>query len=218
MELIELNAKSREANGKGAARALRRQNAIPAVIYGANTDSATLSIDTSEFDKIIRVNGTTGLFFSLKVDGDDGKERIAMLKELQMDTFGLNYVHIDLLEIGMDTKVTVSVPVDAVGTSAGVKEGGLLQIIRRELDVVCKPADTPDSIQIDITDLNVGDAVHVEDIDLGDAVEIPHEVNFTVITIVAPTLEEEEVSDEEEEDLEAVAEAAPAEDAPASEE
>lgn len=198
MELIELNAKSREKSGKGAARRLRMNNAIPAIVYGAKEDSEMLSIDTSEFIKIIRDNGSTGLFFNLKVEGGSGKNKIVMLKDMQMDTFGLNYLHIDLHEIDMDTMVTVSVPVETIGESAGVKEGGLLQLIRRELDVVCKPADTPSSIEIDITNLEVGDSVHIEDIDLGEDIEIPHEVNFTVITIGAPVVEEEEVEEEDE--------------------
>lgn len=201
MELLELNAKTRETTGKGPARQLRKNNAFPAIVYGAKTESAQLSIDTAIFTKIIRDHGTTGLFFNLKVDGGSGVERIVMLKDLQMDTFGLNYLHADLQEIDMDTMVTVTVPVEAIGVSKGVKEGGLLQLIRRELDVLCKPADTPDSVQIDITDLDIGDAVHVEDIDLGEAVKIPHEVNFTVITIVAPSVDE--TTDEEDEELEA---------------
>ena len=115
-----------------------------------------------------------------------------------MDTFSLNYLHIDLHEIDMDTEVTMSVLVETIGESIGVKEGGLLQIIRRELDVVCKPTDAPETIQIDISDLDVGDAVHVEDIDLGENIEIPHDVNFTIITIGAPTVEEEEIEEEDE--------------------
>ncbi|MCK5836404.1 MAG: 50S ribosomal protein L25 [Desulfobacula sp.] len=204
MELIELNAKLREKSGKGAARKLRRNNEIPAIIYGEQKEAEMLSIGTIEFDRIIRKNGSMGLFFDLKVEGDSGKEKIVMLKDMQMDTFGLNYLHIDLHEVGMDTKVTVSVQVEAVGASKGVKAGGFLQVIRRELDVVCKPADTPDTIQIDISDLDVGDAVHVEEIDLGENIEIPHEVNFTVITIVAPTVDEEETEEEEEEELEEI--------------
>ena len=207
MELIELNAKTRENSGKGACRQLRRENQFPAIAYGAKTEPVMLSLDTSNFVKIIRDHGTTGLFFNLKVDGGSGVERIVMLKDLQMDTFGLNYLHADLHEIDMDTMVRVVVPVETIGESKGVKEGGLLQIIRRELEVACKPADTPDSVQIDITELDVGDAVHVEDIDMGDAVEIPHDVNFTIITVVAPSVEEEEEEDEEFDEAE---EAAPA--------
>jgi large subunit ribosomal protein L25 len=199
LELIELNAKSREATGKGAARKLRSSKVFPGIVYGTKTEPVMVSLDTPGFDRIIREHGTSGLFFNLKIEGDSKKERVVMLKELQMDVFGLNYLHIDLHEIDMDTKITVSVPVEAIGESEGVKEGGLLQIIRRELDVVCKPADTPDSVQVDITELAIGDAIHVEDIDLGEAIEIPHDVNFTIITISAPSVEEEEV--EEEDDL-----------------
>ncbi|WP_299983497.1 50S ribosomal protein L25 [Desulfobacula sp.] len=210
MELIELNAKSRELSGKGAARKLRRNNAIPAIVYGAKADPEMLSINTIDFIKIIRKHGSKGLFFNLNIEGDSGKKKSVMLKDMQMDTFGLNYLHIDLHEIDMDATVTISVSVETIGESKGVKEGGLLQLIRRELDVVCKPSDAPDTIQIDITNLDVGDAVHVEDIDLGENVEIPHEVNFTIITIVAPTVEEEEVEEEDELMEEGEVEAVPA--------
>lgn len=196
MELIELNAKTRETTGKGAARELRRNNAFPAIVYKAKTKPVMLSLDTIGFAKIIRDHGSTGLFFNLKVDGG-GEEKIVMLKALQMDVFGSEFLHVDLHEIDMNTKVTVSVPVETIGDCAGVKEGGLLQVIRRELDLVCKPIDTPDSVKIDITNLAVGDSVHVADIDLGEAIEIPHEVNFTVITIGAPTVEEKDVEDDD---------------------
>ncbi|MEN8211485.1 MAG: 50S ribosomal protein L25 [Thermodesulfobacteriota bacterium] len=198
MDLIKLKAKLRETSGKGAARRLRQNKGIPGIVYGPKSEPVMLSLDAIDFDKIIRENGSTGLFFDLKIEGKKGKNKIVMLKNMQMDTFSLNYLHIDLHEIDMDTTVTVSIPVEIVGSSKGVEEGGVLQIIRRELEVVCKPADTPESIQIDVTDLGIGDSVHVEEIDLGENVEIPFEVDFTVIAIGAPT-EEEEI--EEDEDL-----------------
>lgn len=197
MDLIKLKAKPRETSGKGAARRLRQNKAIPGIVYGPKSEPVMLSLDAIEFDKIIRENGSTGLFFNLEIEGDKGKNKTVMLKEMQMDTFGLNYLHIDLHEIDMDTNVTVSIPVEVVGKSKGVEEGGVVQIIRRELDVVCKPADTPESIQIDISDLGIGDSIHVEEIDLGDNVEIPFDVDFTVIAIGAPTEEEEEIEEDE---------------------
>ncbi len=209
MELIELNAKARDTKGKGAARKLRANNAIPAIVYGAQKDPIMLSLDTVEFIKIIRENGSTGLFFNLKIEG--GVEKAVMLKDMQMDAFGLEYLHIDLHEVDMDDSVTVTVPVETTGECKGVKEGGMLQIIRRELDVICKPADMPESILIDISDLNIGDSVHVEEIKLGDAVEIPHEVDFTVITIVPPTADTDDEVSEEDEDLLEEEEAAPVE-------
>jgi large subunit ribosomal protein L25 len=201
LELIELNAKTRETKGKGAARKLRASKAIPAIVYGAKKDPMMLSIDTVEFVKIIRDHGNTGLFFNLKIE--DKMEKAVMLKAMQMDAFSLNYLHVDLHEVDMDHSVTVMVPVETTGACPGVKDGGgMLQLIRRELEVICKPTDMPESVLIDVSGLNIGDSIHVEDIDLGDAVEIPHEVNFTVITVVPPTADEEEVSEEDEDLLE----------------
>lgn len=218
MELIELKANKRETKGKGAARKLRADKKIPAIVYGSKIDPVMLSLDTTDFERIIRENGTTGLFFNLSID--DGQTKPVMLKDMQMDTFGLNYVHVDLHAIDMDEKVTVTVPVDTTGESKGVKEGGLLQIIRRELDVQCKPADTPESVLIDITELEIGSSLHVEDIDMGEDIEIPHDVNFTVLTVVPPTTEEEKAEDELEEGEEGAVEDAveAAEEQPSEEE
>jgi len=207
LELIKLNAKARETKGKGAAIKLRASKAIPAIVYGAKKDPMMLSLDTVEFVKIIRDHGNTGLFFNLKIEG--GIEKAVMLKAMQMDAFSLNYLHVDLHEVDMDQTVSVTVPVETTGECPGVKTGGgMIQIIRRDLDVICKPADMPERIVLDISALDIGDSIHVEDIDLGDAVEIPHEVNFTMITIVPPTADSSEVTEEDEDLLEE--EAAPA--------
>lgn len=198
MELIELSAKPRKTTGKGAARQLRAKLSIPAIVYGGKKEPTMLALDTVEFDKIIRNHGSMGLFFNLKIS-ESGQEKIVMLKDMHMDTFGLKYLHVDLQEIDMDKKITVSVHVEAVGKSKGVKEGGLLQIIKRELDVVCKPMDTPATIKIDVTDLEIGDAIHVKDIDLGENIHIPHDSNFTVITIVPPSTDAKEKGEEDDE-------------------
>ena len=204
MELIELNAKTRETKGKGAARKLRDSKAIPAIVYGEKKDPIMLSIDTVEFVKIIRDHGNTGLFFNLKIEG--GIQKSVMLKEVQMDAFSLEYLHVDLQEVDMDHTVSVTVPVETSGVCPGVKTGGgMLQLIRRELEIICKPTDMPESIVIDVSGLDIGDSIHVNEIDLGDAIQIPHEVNFTVVTVVPPTTDGSEVS-EEDEDLLAVAE------------
>ncbi|WP_289019920.1 50S ribosomal protein L25/general stress protein Ctc [Desulfobacter postgatei] len=204
MELIELSVAKRESTGKGAARKLRSDNAIPGIVYGAKIEPVKVSIDVNTFDKVIRENGTTGLFFDLKVEGEGGTGRMVMLKEIQMDPFGLRYQHIDFHEIDMDATVSIVVPVEVQGISAGVKEGGMVQIIRRDLEVICKPKDTPESIKLDISELEIGDSIHVADIDLGAEIEIPFDTNFTVVTIVPP---ESGSDDEEGEEKAEVAEA-----------
>lgn len=198
MELIDLNAKTRETKGKGAARKMRAANAIPAIVYGADVDPVKLSVNTTEFDKVVRDHGTSGVFFNLTVDG--GTKKMVMLKDVQMDAFQLNYLHIDFHEVDMDHKVAVWVPVETAGKCPGVKEGGMVQVIRRELEILCKPQDTPENVVVDISELNIGDSVHVEDIKLDGDIDIPHEVNFTVVTVVPPTTSSDGVEEEDEED------------------
>lgn len=203
MELLDLKAELRQGRGKSAARHLRKNEAVPAVLYGAKIDPMPISISTLDLTTMIRINGETGLFINLAINGDTVPSRTVMLKELQMDTFDLKYLHVDFQAINVDEKILITVPVEAIGESIGVEAGGILQIVRRELDIVCRPGDMPEVIQIDTTSLEIGDAVHVDEIDLGPDVEIPFDVNFTILTIVAPSTEVDEDEDEEgQEDLE----------------
>ncbi|MDY0374203.1 MAG: 50S ribosomal protein L25 [Desulfobacterium sp.] len=208
MELVNLKAELRQGRGKSAARHLRQNQAVPAVLYGPKIDPMPISVSTLDLTTMIRINGESGLFINLAVNGDTVPSRTVMLKEIQMDAFDLKYLHADFQAINVDEKITIAVPIEAIGESIGVEAGGILQLIRRELDVICRPGDMPEVIQIDTTNLEIGDAVHVEEIDLGPDVEIPHEVNFTILTIVAPTAEVEEEGEEdlEEEEVAAAAE------------
>ncbi|SMC36515.1 LSU ribosomal protein L25P [Desulfocicer vacuolatum DSM 3385] len=218
MELIDLTGSVRSGRGKSAARALRKNELLPAVIYGPETEPVPVAVPTYAFSEIIRKNGTTGIFMKLVVDGDSKASRTVMLKDVQMDTFRLNYLHADFQEINLDNTVTVTIPVETNGESKGEKEGGMVQVIRRELDVICRPADAPESIVIDIADLEIGDSVHVESIDLGADVEIPHEVNFTVLTVVPPSAAEQETTEDDDElDIDVNADADAEEEAPADE-
>jgi len=187
LELIDLKAEIREGSGKTVSRAIRKNNAIPAILYGPATQPVLLSVGTYDFSEIIRKNGSTGLFMNLAVAGDAKPSRTVLLKDIQKDVFGLQYLHADFQEVDMNTKVSVMVPVEATGIAPGIKAGGLLQIIRRELELICRPIDVPEAVLVDVSKLNIGDAIHVKDIDLGENIHIPHEVNFTVITLVPPS-------------------------------
>lgn len=187
MELIDLKAEIREGSGKTVSRALRKNDSIPAILYGPETKPVMLSVVTYDFSEIIRKNGHTGLFLNLEVAGDTKLSRTVLLKDIQTDVFGLQYLHADFQEVDMNVKVSVMVPVEATGIAPGIKAGGLLQIIRRELELICRPVDVPESVCVDVSKLNIGDAIHVKDIDLGKDIQIPHEVNFTVITLVPPS-------------------------------
>lgn len=195
MELIELTATIRTTRGNGAARVLRRNAQIPAVLYGPGKDPILLSIHTKELEQVLKDIPVAQALIDLKIENDKTTPRSAMIKELQVHPLSQHYLHADFYEIDMARKIKVKIPVATRGVSAGVEMGGIVQIVRRELEVSCLPNAIPVAIELDITDLNIGDAIHVEDIALGDDIDISADVNFTVITVSSPKVEE--VAEEE---------------------
>jgi large subunit ribosomal protein L25 len=209
LQLIELKTNIRNTRGNGPARQLRRTGRIPAVLYGPGSEPTSLSIDHRELEAILKHNKASQVVLSLVMD-DTGATKNAMIRELQTDPLSGAFLHADFYEVAMDRTVHTKVPVATTGKSIGVEMGGMLQIIRRELEVLCYPDRIPQSIVIDITDLELGGAVHVEDIQLGEDIEIPHDVNFTILTVLGrkaeATAEEEAEEGEEEVAGEAAAE------------
>lgn len=210
MELISLNATLRSSIGNGPARTLRRGGSIPAVLYGPKTEPVLLAVEIRDLENALKKGNIGQSLFSLNIDGGSGSNKTVMIKELQLHPSTSRFIHADFYELPLDRKTTVSIPVVAEGTAKGVEEGGILQIIRRELDIYCLPTQIPESITLDITDLEIGDSIHVEDIQLGEEVEILADVNFTVITVSSPKMEElpeegeeEDVDEEGEEAAEA---------------
>ena len=209
MEQIDLKAQVRKMTGKGPARTLRREGRIPAVLYGPKTDSMMLSIDFKEFEQIVKKVNVGSVLLNLQIQNGETLARPAMIKELQTNPVSGAFVHVDFYEIDMLSKINVNVPVVTRGKSEGIEEGGLLQIVRREIELFCLPTAIPESIEVDISDLKIGDSIHMREIALPDDVELPEDIDFTVITVLAPKIEEEEVVEEEE--LEEGEEAAEAE-------
>ena len=207
MNNIELQATTRTGTGNGPARALRREGRVPAILYGPADKPQMLSVGTHDFEEVVKEGNVGRSIFNLVIDG--GKEtKAAMIKELQIHPVHHGLIHVDFYAVDMARKVRVNVPVTATGKSKGVETGGMLQIIRRELEVLCLPNAIPQEITIDITELDVGQSVHVEDIQLGGDVELPHEVNFTVLTILSQKKAEVEEVEEGEEVAEAAEEEA----------
>lgn len=193
MEFIQLSADVRTDSGKGAARKLRQVGRMPAVLYGKGVDSVMLTVDIHELETAIRKNRGGQLFFNLEIKNGETQSRPVMLKELQTETLRGDYIHADFYEVSMDRKIWVSVPVTTTGKCKGVEMGGMLQIIRYELDVLCLPDAIPPAIGIDVTDLDIGDSVHIQDISM-EGVEFDSDVNFTVLTVLG----KETASDETE--------------------
>ena len=218
MEQIDLKAQVRKMTGKGPARTLRREGRIPAVLYGPKTDSMMLSIDFKEFEQIVKKANVGSVLLNLQIQNGETLTRPAMIKELQTNPVSGAFVHVDFYEIDMQRKINVSVPVVTRGKSVGVEEGGMLQIVRREIELFCLPTAIPESIEVDISDLTIGDSIHIREIALPGDVELPEDIDFTVITVLAPKVEEEVVEEEELEEGEEAAEAEGAEGEAAAEE
>lgn len=210
METHKIKASVRTSTGKGVARTLRREGKLPAILYGSDIESVSLAINTHEIELLLNKVSYTQALINLTVENGHSYEKMVMIKEIQSDPITQKYLHIDFYEVKMDRKISTTVPVVITGVSKGVEAGGTLQIIRRELDVVCLPSEIPDSIEIDISDLDMGDSIHVEDIRPKGDVEIPFDVNFTILTVVSPKAEvevEEEAGEETEKGAEAATEA-----------
>jgi large subunit ribosomal protein L25 len=207
LDFININANTRSTKGNGPARVLRREGQIPAILYGPGNEPTSIALNAHELELLLKSSRAGQVFVNLVIDG--AGKRKALLKELQRHPVSGQFIHADFYEVAMDRKIRVQVPVTTRGKSEGVEMGGMLQIIRRELEVLCLPDDIPEMFEIDITDLAMGESVHVEDIPLEGDVEIPHEVNFTILTILSgrKTEEEEEVEEGEEAELEEAAEA-----------
>lgn len=197
MDLIELKTNKRESIGDGPAKELRRQGKIPAVFYGPHTDSVLLSVAIIDLEPMLKKGNIGRLLFNLVIDDAPGKP--VMIKELQTHPLSDDFLHVDFYEVDMEHKIKVSVPILTSGQCKGVEMGGMLQLIRREIDILCLPHEIPESFMIDVTDLDIGDSVHVQEIPLQDNVELPGDVNFTVLTVLISKIEaiEEEEIDED---------------------
>ncbi|GBC62182.1 50S ribosomal protein L25 [Desulfonema ishimotonii] len=198
MEFIKLQTHVRTTTGNSPARALRREGNIPAILYGPRRAPVMLSVSAKDIETALKKTSSSQIFFTLDVEGDEKGNYAVMLKELQKHPVSRKPLHADFYEVDMDRKIRVKVPVTTIGKAVGVEMGGMLQVIRRELEVLCFPRDIPDVIELDITNLNMGDAIHVNEMEM-ENVEFPADVNFTVLTILSPKGKDEEEGGEEEE-------------------
>ena len=216
MEKINLNARIRKTIGNSPARALRREGRIPAVLYGPKTEPTLLSIDAKEFEQIVKKSTIGSALLNLQMQDGDTQSRPVMVKELQTHPVSQRFLHVDFYEVDMQRKIKVMVPVVAKGKARGVADGGLMQIVNREIEVLCLPTEIPEAFEVDVSDLGIGDAIHLQDIQRVGNIEIIADSNYTVVTVLAPKMEAEvaevPVEGEEAAEVEGAAEEAPAED------
>ena len=184
-----LQAATRSETGKGAARSLRRQGKVPGVIYGRNRTAEALAIETTALNKMLVGISAGTTVLDVVVDGRPAVK--ALIREIQRDSVRPGEIlHLDLYEVRADEKVTLSVPVHLVGIPDGVRNfGGVLDHSLRELEIEVLPADIPEHVDLDVTNLTIGHSLFVRDIKIEKA-EILNEPDTPVCTVVAPRAEE----------------------------
>lgn len=198
-ETIELKAAARERVGKGATRDVRRQGRVPGVIYGEKKTPESISLESRELWQQIKTGTFLSTVFTIDLDGN--KTRV-IPRDLQLDPVRDFPVHVDFLRLGEGASITVEVPVNFINEelSPGLKRGGVLNIVRHAIEVLCPVDAIPERIEADLNDLEIGDSIHISAITLPDGV-VPTitDRDFTVATIAGRAAEEEpEVAEEEE--------------------
>jgi len=186
----------RGGRGKGAARKLRQAGRIPGVLYGRGHPSLAVSLDPLGLERALqRSDAGVNTLFDLRVEGGAGPgAKVVLVKELQREPVGGRMLHADLYEVDLSQTVQVEVPIHVVGVPRGVSlDGGILDHALRELAVECLPRAIPDEIQVDVSDLGIGDSLHVRDLRLPEGVTLRDDLDLSVVSVVAPRKEEEVV-------------------------
>lgn len=186
-EIITLAASSRDSVGKGPARAVRRQQYVPAVIYGDKKPAISISIEEKE---LVRFSNKTGFFnhlFNLEIDG---KKHLVLPRDVQFHPVTDRPLHVDFLRISKSTKIKVNVPIIFTdhSTSEGMKRGGALNVIYHDIEVLCSPDKIPEQFEISLKKYNLGDAILVTDLKMSKDVKLTaKENNFTIASIAIPS-------------------------------
>jgi large subunit ribosomal protein L25 len=189
MAEIVVAAENRTETGKNENRRLRTKGLIPGVLYGAKKDTVPLAVSPKEITSILRSKTGENTLFDLDIGG---RRRKVILKEFQIEPIKGNLLHADFYEVALDKAIEVSVHVEVTGIPVGVKtQGGLLDHVTREVEVSCLPADIPEKITIDVSDLEMGKAVRVGDLKVPDKVTMLSDADLVIVHVVAPRAEEE---------------------------
>ena len=217
---VKLAASRRSGVGRSAVRKLKATGAVPAVIYGAKDKPEPLQVSKREISTLLSHAAGENILVELEIEGE-GSSRLAMVQEVPHAPLGGDVLHVDFHAISMDEMIEADVPLEPTGTANGVKNfGGLLEQSLRSLSIECLPRDLPDVIRVDVSELNIGDAIHVREIQLPAGVKTTNPAELTAFSVMAPTVAEEpapaaetpaapEVIKEKKEDADAAGGAAP---------
>ena len=189
---VKLTAERRTAIGRSAVRKLKASGSVPAVMYGSKDKPETLQVSRRDINALLSHAAGENILVELEIAG---KSRLALVQEVQHAPLGGAVLHIDFHAVSQDEVIEADVPLEPVGMANGVKNmGGLLEQSLRSLAIECLPRDLPDVIRVDVSALNIGDAIHVREIQLPDGVSTRIQPDLTAFSVLAPTVEEEPVA------------------------
>ncbi len=189
MEQVELGVELRSERGKGPARRLRVQGKGPGVFYGPKRSALPVALDCKEFMQRISVLEGSHLI-RFRSQAGELADKVSLVKDVQYHPVTGAFIHADFYEVDMTVKIRVHVPLHFTGKAAGIVMGGILQPVRREVEVECLPGDIPEFIAVDVTPLAIHDAVHVSQLQVPSGVEVLFDDDFAVVTVLSPTVEE----------------------------
>ena len=206
---ITITVEAREGRGTGEAGRMRNQGRVPSVLYGGDKPSVAISVDEHAVQEILKGAAGENTIFLLKLKGTD-EERLAMIKELQVDRISGKFIHIDFIRITRGHKLTVKMPVELVGDCVGVRNGGRVDFVSREIEIEILPREMFDKFVLDISNLEVGEHLKVADLasQLPENAKFLDDENRVVVVIEIPRVIEEEVEEEVLEDEAVISEAA----------
>ena len=184
MATVSFNATAREKGGKGAARQLRSRGQVPAVIYGHGREPMSLSLNARDLDKMLGHIQAESTVIEVTVEGHTAK---TLIREIQRHPIKRQILHVDFQALVAGEKVVVSIPIVLIGTAEGVKlEGGVLEQPLRELEIEVDPSNIPDHVELDVTNMMIGDSLHVSDLKVPEGVEIQDDPETSVAVLAAP--------------------------------
>jgi len=186
-ETQELRAEPRSGTGKGAAFQIRRKGLVPGVIYGGKDEPQNISVDYRTLERHVETGTFLTTLFMLEIDG---KKTRVLPRALQVDPVSDRPVHIDFMRLSEGAKIRIAIPVHFrnQGESPGLKRGGVLNVVQHDIDVICPADNIPDTIEVDLTGLDIHDSIHISSVTLPEGVKsIIRGRDFTICSIVAPT-------------------------------
>jgi large subunit ribosomal protein L25 len=202
---VKLEAQLRSETGKGAARSLRRSGFVPAVVYGHGEETRSCKVDTKELERLLTSVQWENTIIDLMMD--DGEASDVLIRDVQIHPVRPEVLHIDFLAVHKGKKVKLDVPVRLVGVAPGVKEGGIMEHHRNDVEIRCIPSKIPEALELDISAMGIGDVASVSQLQAPEGVEILSDLAGAIASVVPPTVHKVE-AEEVAEEVEVVEEAA----------